>query len=105
MQLIGTWAVVFVAFLPSVAMADLSGRVVDRSGAAVPDARVVAEHQSSGATMERWTDANGRYEFEGLRGRGWEVRVTKDGFEPGSRRLASDDETQVDFRLQIASLA
>jgi Fe(3+) dicitrate transport protein len=86
-------------------MADVSGRVLDHSGAAVPDARVIAQHSSSGATLERWTDANGRYEFEGLRGGGWGVRVTKDGFEPGTRRLASDDDTQADFRLQVATLA
>jgi hypothetical protein len=105
MQLTVKWAGLILALLPSLGAAGLSGRVVDHLGAAVPTARVLAAHQSSGATMERWTDADGRYKFEGLRGGGWEIHVTKDGFEPGTRQLASDDVTQVDFRLQVAILA
>jgi Fe(3+) dicitrate transport protein len=104
MQLNCIWTVILIAFLPALGAASVAGRVVDHTGTAVPGARVIAEHPSSGATMERWTDTNGRYEFDDLRAGGWDLRVTKDGFEQGTRRLATG-ETEVDFRLRLATLA
>jgi Fe(3+) dicitrate transport protein len=104
MQLTVKYLMLVAAALP-LSAAGLSGRVTDASAAPIAGARVVASHESSGASMQVWTDAEGRYEFKVLDSGSWSLTVTKDNFESGTRRITSGETDPIDFRLQIAALA
>jgi len=59
----------------------LTGLVTDPSGAAVPNARVVAT-PATGAAVNARTSANGMYEFKTLAPGVYTLRATAKGFEP-----------------------
>jgi hypothetical protein len=59
---------------------DISGTVVDPSGAAVPDASVVLKSLDTGAIIDGKTSSDGYYRFSLLRPGRYEVTVSKGGF-------------------------
>lgn len=101
MQLTCSFAVLAALALPAWA-ADVSGRVVDSSGAAVQSASVVAQHQGSGATIEQWTDEQGRYRFEDLGAGSWLLTASKAGFTPATERVQPSAAVEQHFQLQPA---
>jgi len=93
-------------FLVVPVLADsIAGRITDQSAAVIAGARVVAAHQSTGATAEEWADTQGRYKLDGLGAGIWTVTVTKDGFDPAMRRVALPAREQADFQLQIETIS
>ena len=85
----------------------LSGRVLDPSGAPVPQAKVTV---TSSDTAGRWTaltDAAGRYTLPSLRTGTWLVEATADGFGSAQpfRVNISGEGSSADLRLEIANVA
>ena len=59
---------------------DLSGRVLDPQGAAVPAAEVAVKNLATGATRSATSDATGGYLLVGLPPGGYELTVEAKGF-------------------------
>ena len=64
------------------AQSSIQGLVTDPSGAAVPEAAIVASLESTGATRTAVTDADGRYRIPGLPIGSYTIRCEKPGFQP-----------------------
>lgn len=60
--------------------AELSGQVLDPSGAAVPGAKITMENLATAATRSLETDADGRYHFVGLPPGAYKLTVEATGF-------------------------
>ena len=58
----------------------INGTVVDESGAAVLDVKVVAQSLQSGAKLEGKTDKKGRFAVAGLGSGQWRITATKEGY-------------------------
>ncbi len=71
---------------------EISGVVLDASGGVLPGATVTATHPASGRTIERVTDAEGRFFLPGLSTGQWEVTAGLPGFQR---------ETQTGIALEI----
>ncbi len=87
--------------------ANLSGTVVDPSGAGVPSVEVVVTNLETGKVQTARADATGRYLVLSLPVGEYSIRVAKDGFEGEVRsgiRLAVGQEAIVNFRLRLGSL-
>src|SRR3982751_4656421 len=68
---------------------DLTGNVLDATGAAVPEARVEALNVATGVRTVRTADANGTYRFSNLPIGTYDINVTAQGFNPTNvRRIA-----------------
>ena len=67
--------------------AEISGLVVDASGAVLPGAAVTARHPASGTVVERVTDAAGRFFLPALRIGEWEVTTVLNGFAPHTENI------------------
>lgn len=83
----------------------LAGQVTDPSGASVPGARV--ELVSGLATARTaFSDAAGRYRFDGVEPGDYTVRVSLAGFQAKEQRItiASGAPMEADFRLAVQSL-
>ena len=61
-------------------IAEIGGVGRETSGGILPGAVVVATHTASGTTVERITDAEGRFFLPALRIGEWDVTVTLAGF-------------------------
>jgi Fe(3+) dicitrate transport protein len=83
----------------------VTGRVTDLSGGAVANARIVAAHAASGHKIEKQTDSGGTYLLAGVAPGDWDLTVLKEGFAPVLRHVTVRAELQVDFRLQIETVA
>lgn len=87
----------------------LSGTVADQQGGVLPGATVVVVHQATGASLEAVTREDGRYVVRNVPAGGpYLVKVTIGGFqvqETGDVSVAPGEEQQVDFRLQLESIA
>jgi CcmD family protein len=84
-------------------LATISGKVVDDSGAGLPDLKVIAANQSSGAEKEVRSDPDGSYSLEIEPGT-YAVRVEKTGMGRAGIRdvqIAAGDKRVV--TLEIAS--
>src|SRR5262245_28616696 len=66
--------------------ATLSGVILDPSGAAVPEAQVVARNADTGAARSATTDADGRYSISSLPPGPYEVRAERTGFRTAVQR-------------------
>jgi hypothetical protein len=67
--------------------AEITGVVRDHLGGVLPDATVEGIHPASGATIARLTGADGRFFLPQLRIGEWQLRATRDGFQPRSVRV------------------
>jgi hypothetical protein len=98
----------FTAILPLRAQSfrgSLVGTVLDQSGAAVPNAPVVATNQATGVARSTTTDASGDYSIPELPIGDYTVRVTLTGFTPVSQpdvHVTVAAERRVDITLTPA---
>jgi tetratricopeptide (TPR) repeat protein len=58
----------------------LTGQVVDESGAAVPDAKIVVQSLQGDARLEGTTDKKGRFAVAGMGTGQWRITITKEGY-------------------------
>ncbi len=88
--------------------ADIQGRVVDRAGEGVADARVTAILQSTGNRSTTLTDGAGNFSLSGLRvGGPYRVEVAKDGAPPAAvdgvfTRLSETNYVEVPLEIGTA---
>jgi hypothetical protein len=88
--------------------ANLSGSVLDQSGAAVTAAAVTARNLDTGLSRSTATDQNGRYQFVALPVGQYEVRAKKDGFAEGIRtgiRLVVGQDASADQNLRLGAVS
>ena len=85
----------------------ISGRVTDQSGGALPGAAVTATNEQTGLTQTATTDAAGGYVFASLPAGSYKVRVELTGFKPVERiNLVLDAASRraADFQLEVGGL-
>ena len=88
--------------------AAINGQVSDQSGAAVPNASVVAKDLDRGITWPATTDQGGYYSLPRLPIGKYEVRVEAKGFQAAVRssvELVLDQIAKLDFQLQLGQLS
>src|SRR5438067_1865831 len=83
----------------------LTGTVMDPTGAAVSGARLTAQSVATGASRSVTTSTDGAYVLTNLLPGEYTVSVTTPGFAPAERRVAVAVGSRVgqDFRLQVAA--
>ncbi len=67
---------------------EIGGIVRDSSGGVLPGASITARHPASGASVERVTDADGRFFLPALRIGQWDITATLPGFAPRTHSIA-----------------
>jgi hypothetical protein len=85
--------------------ADLSGTILDESGAALPGATVTVQSVDTNVTRTSTTDSQGRYLAAALSPGAHTISVTASGFAAARREgvvLVLGQSATVDFKLQIA---
>jgi len=88
--------------------ANVSGRVVDPSGASVAGATVTARNVETGFERSANTDDQGSYEIFALPLGPYEVRANKSGFQEAVRKgvhLVVGQEASVDFSLGVGAVS
>src|SRR5580658_659087 len=83
----------------------LDGTVTDPSGAVVRQATVTAEERDRGTRAVANTDAQGRYQFNGLLPALYDVTVQAPGFESVIQKgvtVSVGETVSVDFHLNVA---
>ena len=90
-------------FAQGITTAALYGRILDDTGAPLPDATVVALHEPTGVSSGVFSRADGRYNIAGLRTGGpYEIRVSYIGYRTAVRQdilLTMGQSLRADFRL------
>src|SRR5438445_7357961 len=87
---------------------NLTGRVVDQQGAAVPGATVTAKSPSTGFTRTEASDAEGLYRLAALPVGIYEVTAELSGFQTVSKKDVEVNVSQIvaiDFQMKVAALA
>lgn len=74
-------------FAQSTTSGDIAGVVTDPTGAVVPNAKVTAKNDGTGATETANTNGEGFYRFSFLQTGSYTVSVSAGGFQPGSRKV------------------
>ncbi|MCY3556638.1 MAG: carboxypeptidase regulatory-like domain-containing protein [Gemmatimonadetes bacterium] len=91
------------AYPQGITTAALFGRILDDSGAPLPDATVVALHEPTGVSSGVFSRADGRYNIAGLRTGGpYEIRVSYIGYRTAVRQdilLTMGQSLRADFQL------
>lgn len=83
------------------------GRVLDSTGAVIPDARIAATNQDTGYTRETTTDPSGLYTLALLPYGTYKIEATKAGFSDFTRSgiiLRSNESIEINFELAPAAL-
>jgi Carboxypeptidase regulatory-like domain len=86
----------------------LLGTVIDATGAAVADAKVMATETTTGAIHESSTNESGNYTFPNLQPGKYAVTVEAKGFKKLSRQnidLLSNSSTRIDLSLETGSVS
>ena len=98
-------AVGFVAW--AAGQGSIQGRVVDTSGAAIPDATVSITNLTSGAVTHASTGADGRFQAHQLPADRYLVNIEKSGFEAYTEQvsLVTEQSVTVSAKMSIATLA
>jgi len=109
------WAALFAVLLATGAgpsaqtnTGEIDGVVVDTGGGVLPGATVVATHPASGFTVERVTDAAGRFFLPALSSGEWEVTAELPGFQRVIRTgitIEIGRTVQLEFTLSIGALS
>jgi hypothetical protein len=89
----------------SASSAQISGTVVDPQGAVVPDAKVTATNQATGASRTVTTTSTGNYVIPNLTPGTYDVAVDAKGFAPGKTKdivLVLGDQRDLGFKLGLA---
>ena len=99
---------VALAIMPNIALAQstaaLNGTVMDASGAAVPNARVVVTNQGTGVTSSTQTDASGAYLFPALPIGVYRIEVSASSFQTaviGNLKLEVATTTTQNVQLKV----
>ena len=85
----------------------IGGVVVDDSGGVLPGSTVVATHPASGFTIERVTDAEGRFFLPALPTGGWDVTAELPGFQRVTQTgitLELGRALQLEFTLSLGAI-
>jgi len=88
--------------------ANIVGRIVDETGASVPDARVSVRNVGSRELRVAFSDVNGEYVIAGLPPGNYRIVVQKQGFHRIDDRgvtLEVDQTARLDFRLQLGAVS
>lgn len=86
----------------------LTGNVLDPSGAAVPDAKIVIVQTETNQSRETVTNAQGQFNFPTIAGGTYELRVTANGFRGYTRKgitVSTNTVTRADVDLQVGNIA
>src|SRR5262245_31022832 len=86
----------------------ITGVVRDASGGVLPGATVTAVHTASGTSLERTTDAQGRFYLPELRVGQWDVSATLSGFAPQTSKgvlLEIGRTVTMEFALGVQGLS
>jgi Carboxypeptidase regulatory-like domain/TonB-dependent Receptor Plug Domain len=86
----------------------ISGRVTDQSGGALPGAAVTATNEQTGLPQTATTDPVGGYVFASLPAGSYKIRVELTGFKPVERTnliLDAASRRAADFQLEVGSLS
>ncbi len=86
--------------------AQITGKVTDPSGSAIPGASIAVTNAQTGIRRGAATSQEGDYNVPLLQPGSYDVVVRKEGFKPVSRRevkLRVDDRVTLDFRLEIGT--
>lgn len=84
-----------------------SGNVTDVTGAAIPNAAVRVRNLETGAARNQATDAQGRYQIEGLPVGRYEISVEKTGFRAETQTgisLAVGQRQPIDFVMEVGDV-
>lgn len=107
----GVWRVSWTAALllagPGLDAAEISGRLSDPTGGALPGAAVHLLDVATGDERTAQADGDGRYAFAGLEPGIYQLRASLVGFSDAARRvtLTSDDETRrEDLELAVGTI-
>ncbi len=87
---------------------EISGLVVDTSGGVLPGATVRASHPTSGLTIERVTDAEGRFFLPALPTGNWDVTAEVPGFRRATQTgvvLELGRTIQLEFTLSLGAMS
>jgi hypothetical protein len=106
------WLVVAL-LLPSVAAAqtgtaDITGRIVDQQGGALPGVSIIVRNQESGVFRQSVSADNGSYQFPGLTPGIYQVEADLSGFNKYQRtnlRLEVGKTVVVDITLEVGGIA
>jgi hypothetical protein len=84
----------------------ISGRVVDSTGAVIPEAKVVLTNSATNAKLETTTNDEGLYLFANVAAGGYEVAVEKQGFKRAARRVTVEvaQRLAADFELGVGQV-
>lgn len=86
----------------------LVGTVNDASGAAVPNAAVVATNKLTGQQRNAVTNDAGGYTFVAVQPGQYQVKVTKEGFRAADEpqvEVSSNNTTRIDISLQVGNVS
>ncbi|MGH9851270.1 MAG: carboxypeptidase regulatory-like domain-containing protein, partial [Blastocatellia bacterium] len=85
---------------------ELSGVVLDPSGAAIPEAKVILRREDSRAEQVRTTNQRGQFRFTRLASGNYEIEAQKEGFKPTLTQLTVGAQGTAPFQiiLPIAEL-
>jgi len=101
--------IIFILATPALAQtAQVTGRVVDSSGAVVNDAQVSLTNQANGLKRETVTNSEGYYTIPLVQPGKYEMRVQRDGFKPVVRSnvvLNVEQVARIDFSLEAGGLS
>lgn len=89
-----------------IANAQMGGRVLDPTGAGIPNVKVVVRHLASGATQTTFTDASGQWLLAAVPSGKVQVIATATGFNSMSRDMTHDAVrgSRFDMRLNLGSM-
>ena len=99
--------VALAAFAQNQTTAEISGIITDASGAAVPNASVVAVSRDTGVQRDAKSNNDGYYSLALLPPGAYLLTVKAQGFQTVTREgisVAIDHSARVDFRLQVGSV-
>src|SRR5258708_7486327 len=90
---------------PNNERAEISGPVVDPTGAAVSNAFITAKNISTGHSVTIHANAEGKFQLTGLRTGNYQVDVSSPGFRPaeGAFRLEPRDRSELGVQLMVAA--
>jgi uncharacterized protein YfaS (alpha-2-macroglobulin family) len=90
---------------PNNERAEISGTVVDPTGAAVSNVLITAKNISTGHSVTIHANAEGKFQLTGLRSGNYQVDVSSPGFRQaeGSFRLEPRDRAQLGVQLMVAA--
>src|SRR4051812_34615667 len=103
------FSVFFLLFLSLSAQTSsvLTGRILDTTGAVLPDSKIVARNSERGMQRQTTSGVDGRFLFAGLPPGDWQLRVERKGFRALVRsgvRLSVGETANIDLQLEVGAV-